>query len=63
MWYIDYNYIFSGPTSLNKYLKHIKLLKVLSLSKYYRFSIIIIMIVCTVLYRNGVYITLQTIYQ
>ena len=43
MWYIDYNYILSVPTSLNKYLKNIKLLKVLSLSLslsiYYNFSI------------------------
>ena len=33
IWYIDYNYVLSGTTSLNKYLKHIKLLKVLSLSQ------------------------------
>ena len=26
MWYIDYNYILSGPISLNKYLKYIKIL-------------------------------------
>ena len=37
--------------SLNKYLKHIKSLKVLPLSKYYRFSIII-MILC-ITYSQG----------
>ena len=36
MWHIDYNYILSGPTSLNKYLKHIKnIIDLVLLSWYY----------------------------